>query len=40
MQRRRKGFQVVVTPKESIAGQDLSVHLHWMRVNGYGGFGG
>ena len=35
-----KGFQVVVTPKDSIAGQDLSVHLHWMRINGYGGFAG
>ena len=35
-----KGFQVVVTPKEACAGQDLSVHLHWMRVNGYGGFAG
>ena len=35
-----KGFQIVVTPKASVAGQDLSVHLHWMRVNGYGGFGG
>ena len=32
-----KGFQVVVTPKESAAEQDLSVHLHWMRINGYGG---
>ncbi len=35
-----KAFQVKVTPKDSAAGQDLSVHLHAMRVDGYEAFAG
>jgi hypothetical protein len=35
-----KAFQVIVTPKESADGEDLSVHLHWMKLDGYGGFAG
>ena len=34
------GFDVVVTLKEGapIDGNWLQVHLHWMKINGYGGF--